>query len=109
MLIEAVGRPIRYRWPGGEVRLQPGRPVTLDDERAKKILLKCGPKVRKVEPDWEERWREIAQLTFGFEESDPHTPQVKRLVILLDQAFFGDDLGQFENYVAELKTIVGRD
>ena len=50
MLIEAVDFPIRYQWPGGEIRLLPGKPVQVDEERGKKVLAKCGPKVRAVQP-----------------------------------------------------------
>jgi len=50
MLIEAVSCPIRYAWPKGEIRLIPGQPVEVPEERGTKILKKCGGKVRIVEP-----------------------------------------------------------
>ena len=49
MLIEAVDHPIRYRFPGGEIRLEPGQPVEVEPERAAKLLAKAGTKVRAVE------------------------------------------------------------
>jgi hypothetical protein len=49
MLIEAVDHPIRYRFPGGEIRLEPGRPVEVEPERAAKLLARAGAKVRAVE------------------------------------------------------------
>ncbi len=50
MLIEAVSYPIRYAWPKGEIRLIPGQPVDVPEERGAKILKKCGGKVRVVGP-----------------------------------------------------------
>ena len=48
MLIEAVGRPLTYRWPEGEVRLEPGKPVNLPDERARRLLDRAPGRVRIV-------------------------------------------------------------
>ena len=48
MLIEAVDHPIRYRFSGGEIRLEPGRPVEVEPERAVKLLARAGAKVRAV-------------------------------------------------------------
>ena len=50
MFLEAVDRPIRYEWPEGEIRLIPGQPVLVPPDRGWKILKKCGPKVRAVQP-----------------------------------------------------------
>ena len=50
MLIEAVDHPIRYRFPGGEIRLEPGRPVEVEPERATKLLARAGAKVRAITP-----------------------------------------------------------
>lgn len=50
MLIEAVDHPIRYRFPGGEIRLEPGRPVEVEPERAAKLLARAGVKVRAITP-----------------------------------------------------------
>lgn len=57
MLIEAVDHPILCRFPGGEIRLEPGKPIDVPDERAKRLLNKAGNKVRMVIPtiqhgDW---------------------------------------------------------
>ena len=49
MLIEAVDHPIRYRFPGGEIRLEPGRPVEVEPVRAAKLLARAGEKVRAVD------------------------------------------------------------
>lgn len=49
MLIEAIRRPLRYRWPGGEIRLVPGQPMDLPEDQARRVLLKAGDKVRVVE------------------------------------------------------------
>ena len=50
MLIEATVKPLTYRWPGGEVRLEPGKPVDLPQERAERILAKASGKVRAIQP-----------------------------------------------------------
>lgn len=50
MRVEAIARPITYRWPQGEVLLRPGRPVELPDDRARRLLEKASGKVRAVGP-----------------------------------------------------------
>jgi hypothetical protein len=50
MLLEATEKPIRCRWPGGEILLHPGAPVYLPDSRGEELLMKAGRKVRRV-PD----------------------------------------------------------
>ena len=49
MIVEAL-EPLTYRWPDGEVRLEPGKPVSIPDERARRLLAKAQGKVRPVEP-----------------------------------------------------------
>lgn len=39
-----------YRWPGGEVHLEPGKPIDLPEARAKRLLDKAPDKVRVVTP-----------------------------------------------------------
>ncbi len=48
MILEAL-ELLTYRWPDGEVRLEPGKPVSLPDERARRLLAKAQGKVRPVE------------------------------------------------------------
>ena len=48
MIIECIGGPFTYRWPGGEVYLEPGTPIDLPDERAKRLLSKAPNRVRVV-------------------------------------------------------------
>lgn len=50
MMVEAIGEGFTYRWPGGEVRLKPGEPVDLPDERARRLLTKAPGRVRVVPP-----------------------------------------------------------
>ena len=50
MKLEAIGKPFIYRWPGGEVRLEEGKPVDLAQDRAERLLNKVGDRVRVVEP-----------------------------------------------------------
>ena len=47
-MLEAL-EPLTYRWPDGEVRLEPGKPVSLPDERARRLLAKAQGKVRAIE------------------------------------------------------------
>src|SRR5437899_1947853 len=49
MLVEATGKALTYRWPAGEVHLEPGKPVDLPDDRARRLLEKAPGKVRVVE------------------------------------------------------------
>ena len=46
--IEGIGEPFLYRWPGGEVRLEPGKPIELPDERAKRLLIRAPGRVRVI-------------------------------------------------------------
>ena len=48
MWLEATGNPFIYRWPGGEVKLEQGKPIDLPEERAKRLLDKAPGKVRVV-------------------------------------------------------------
>ena len=49
MTIECVGAPFTYRWPTGEVRLVPGHPVELPEDRVARLLEKALGRVRVVE------------------------------------------------------------
>ncbi len=48
MLIEAIGQPFIYRWPAGEIRLEPGAPMDLPQERAARLMAKAPGRVRYV-------------------------------------------------------------
>lgn len=50
MIIECIGGPFTYRWPGGEVHLEPGKPIDLPEARAQRLLSKAPGKVRVVTP-----------------------------------------------------------
>ena len=50
MRLEALA-PFTYRWPGGEIHLEPGRPVDLADDRARRLIQKAGDRVRVIESD----------------------------------------------------------
>ena len=47
MRLEAL-TSFTYRWPGGEVHLEPGKPIDLPDDRAQRLLSKAPGKVRMV-------------------------------------------------------------
>lgn len=51
MKLEAIGKPFIYRWPGGEVRLEPGKPIDLPADRAAKLLARASGRVRQVESE----------------------------------------------------------
>jgi hypothetical protein len=48
MKIECVGAGFTYRWPTGEISLEPGQPVELPDDRALKLLAKAPGRVRII-------------------------------------------------------------
>ena len=87
MLLEAVDRPIRYTWPQGELRLEPGKPIEVPDDRGQKVLAKCGNKVRKVSPDWLAAWHNLAQATNNIERTDPRFTPVMAALEHCDEAF----------------------
>ena len=49
MWLKAINRPVRYRWPGGELLFRPGCAVPVPDDRGRKILAKCGDAVQPVQ------------------------------------------------------------
>jgi|SRR5215831_8490584 len=49
MLLEAIVKPICYRWPGGEVVLMPGCPLDLPEDRAWRVLQRAPGKVRAID------------------------------------------------------------
>ena len=49
MKVEALV-PFTYRWPGGEVHLEPGKPIDLPDDRAQRLINKAPGKVRVCPP-----------------------------------------------------------
>lgn len=73
MRVEGVGPAFTYRWPGGEVRLEPGKPIDLPDERARRLIEKAPGKVRVIptfEPGSTSAWvradgsRQIGTIDF---------------------------------------------
>ena len=111
MKLEATGRAITYRWPGGEVRLERGKPVELPDERAKRLLAKAGQKVRIVashsSADWLTRWREVATITDGITKNDVRFNSVMLALDECDAAFVHGDWDAFEAAVAKVSSRVG--
>jgi len=108
MLLEAIETPIRYRWPQGKIDLIPGQPVDVSVERGTKILKKCGAKVRTVQPDWSEVWRNLAQLTNGITKDDPRFLSVCVALEDCDRAWEQDDWPTFQQSVDRIKAIVSR-
>jgi hypothetical protein len=52
MRIEAIGLPLKYKWPAGEVYLQPGRPIELPNDRALKLLKRVAPGRVRASVTW---------------------------------------------------------
>ena len=51
MSLEAIKSPVCYRWPGGEILLQPGRALEVPDERARlRLVSKFDLELTK--PEW---------------------------------------------------------
>lgn len=92
MLIEAADRAITYRWPGGDIRLEPGKPVEVEESRALKNLAKTDGKVRVANQEWLKLWREIAALTSGVSKDDPLFDAITAAVERADRAFLRGDL-----------------
>ena len=108
MLLEAVDRPIRYTWPKGELRFEPGKPIKVPDTRGKKVLAKCGGKVRKVSPDWLVAWEELAQLINGITKADSRFNPVMAGLARCDLAFEKGDWTQFREAANEVKALMTR-
>jgi len=108
MLLEAVDRPIRYTWPKGELRFEPGKPIKVPDTRGKKVLAKCGGKVKKVTPDWLGAWEALAQTTNNIERTDPRFMPVLNALEKCDRAFERDDWGRFREAAEDVKGFMVR-
>ena len=94
MLIEAT-KPLRVRLPQGELNLEPGKPVEMADEQARRLLVKARGKVRVV-PSWLTAWRGIADLVHGVTLDDPRVPAIMTAIELCDVAFAADDWSAFQ-------------
>jgi len=113
MLIEAIKRPITYRWPGREIYLIPGTPVDLPDERAQRLLVKAQGKVRvvvsrranRVAKDWLAGWREVAGLTSGITVEDSRFGSVMASGAECDRAFERDNWPAFQQVALRLKQV----
>ena len=106
MLLEAVDRPIRYTWPKGELRLEPGKPIKVPDDRGQKVLTRCGDKVRKVSPDWLAAWEELAQVTNNIEITDPRFKPVMGALASCDRTFEQGDWLAFKLAAAQVRAAV---
>ncbi len=65
MTIEATERSLVYRWSGGEVRLDPGKPMPVTLPLAERILQKCGSRVRVVTVAHVGQWVTFESPLFG--------------------------------------------
>ena len=106
MLLEAVNRPIRYTWPEGQLRLEPGKPIEVPDDRGQKVLAKCGGKVRKVSPDWLRAWEELAQLTHGLEKTDARFQPIMALLDQCDDFFLAGDWAGFQQTAEDIGRLI---
>ncbi|NOS82770.1 MAG: hypothetical protein HOP32_14430 [Nitrospira sp.] len=67
MKVECIGKGFVYTWPGGQITLEPGKPIELSDERAQRLLQKAHGRVRVVED---------AQEPITIEPGHPHARPV---------------------------------
>ncbi len=107
MLIEAISCPVRYQWPSGEIRLEPGKPICVDRQRGEKILQKCQNMVRIIQPNWESAWRDLAELSEGITKNDPRFQPVCEALEECDRHFENDDWPKFQESTAMIKRILG--
>ena len=110
MLIEAVGEPVTYRWPSGEIQLEPGCPVYLPESRALKLLAKAQGKVRLAEPanpDWLAEWRTLARITDGITADDPRFQPVMAALEQCDKAFQANDWSAFRRAAMQVREVSG--
>ena len=108
MLIEATERPFIYQWPGGEIRLEPGRPVSLPDDRARKLLARVGSRAKEVQPDWESAWEELARVTNGITREDPRFQPIMDALDVCDQEFLFGDWEAFQRAAVAVKALVAK-
>jgi len=101
MLLEAVEMPITYRWPGGEVRLEPGKPIDLPQDRAAKLLAKAAGKVRMVAAAWPRECLE-SERKFG-------TPEAKLYPLLNKNVLTPGGVGILRQVFSGLTAVVLED
>jgi len=106
MRLEAIGKSLTYRWPGGEVVLEPGKPVELPRDRAERLLAKAAGKVREVKPDWFAAWRALAALVYGIEREDPRYEPVMAGLNTCDVAFLSGDWSAFRRAAEHVQALV---
>lgn len=109
MLIEAAMKPITYRHPGGEILIEPGKPVEVEYRRAVKLLEKAGSRVGVVQlsrTDWLEAWRELADITFGMGPDDPRQCPVLAALEQCDKSYLAGKWTEFHKTAMEVREIV---
>ena len=114
MLIEAITHPITYRWPGGEIRLEPGKPVELPDDRAHKLLAKARHKVQvitageaaAIQHDWVNEWRRLVAIVLGITADDPRYGPTMAALDRCDQAYLSNDWSGFLHAAAAVRQAV---
>ncbi len=105
MLIEAVEEPVTYRWPSGEIRLEPGCPVYLPESRALRLLAKAQGRVRLAEPanpEWLAEWRTLARITDGVTGDEPRFQPAMAALEQCDVAFLAGDWPAFQRAAAQV-------
>ena len=109
MLIEAVGEPVTYRWPSGEIQLEPGCPVYLPESRALRLLAKAQGRVRLAEPanpEWLAEWRALARITDGITADDPRFQPIMAALEQCDMAYLAGDWPGFQRAALAVKRAV---
>ena len=108
MLIESA-KPLKVKWPTGEIHLAPGVPVEFPLEQAQKLLAKAGGKVRIVHPDrpdWLTAWRDLAALTYGITDKDPRFSSVMAALGECDDAFQRGNWSAFQRAADQVRAVM---
>ncbi len=111
MLIEAVEEPVTYRWPSGEIRLEPGCPVYLPESRALRLLAKAQGRVRLAEPanpEWLAEWRTLARIINGITADDSRFQPVMATLEQCDTAYLAGDWPAFHQAIQRVCEAVER-
>lgn len=108
MLIEAAMKPITYRHPGGEILIEPGKPVEVEYRRAVKLLEKAGSRVGVVQlsrTDWLEAWRELADITSDIGPDDARLRPVLAALERCDKLYLARKWTEFHKAAMEVRNI----
>lgn len=108
MIIEATEKAVIYRFPGGEILIQPGKSVKVEYQRALKLLEKAKGKVRVVSlshTDWLLAWRELADITSDIAPGDSRLRPVLAALERCDKLYLARKWTEFHKAAMEVHNI----